>query len=757
MTQALGHYGTLAVVPPALYEAQLQRQTDQRAQAAQAARPVDPLKDATQLAGYIRSQYEIMRNHRNSMSGWNDRLLNAMRTFSGQYDAAQLADISKFGGSDIYIRMTAQKCRSASALLRDVYLGADRPWGLRPPADPDVPPEILAHITQLVQMEAAQSGMDETDLEDRKRLMIEAAQEIARKRATDQAQLAEDKIEELLRNGNFYTALSELLIDLPQFPFAVLKGPVVKVFPEITWVNGTAQVQPKPRLHWYRVSPFDFYFTPGVANIENANCIERQQITRAEINDMLDLPGYNTGNVQAVLRDYGAGGLYDNWDTTDSERAVLESRENPAWNRSGLLAMMEFNGNVQGQMLIQYGLKVDDELRDYHVQVWMIGQYVVKVQLSPSPRVRHPYFVTSFEKIPGTVVGNGLTDIIADLQAAANGTARAMMNNMAMCSGPQVVVNDDRLAPDENGNDMFPWKRWHVRSDPIATNSAANKPIEFFQPQSNAAELLSVLEKIFSIADDVSAIPKYVSGGAAGGGAGRTASGLAMLMGNASKILQTVSGNVDRDVLEQGLQQLFDLILLTDTSGVLTGEEEISVLGVNVAIQKETNRQRQIEFLGQTNNPTDGKLMGLKGRASVLRSISRTIGLDGEEVVPTDDKVAQMQEQQEQHDQQNTPIKQMVDKATTEGVGAAVKRITTELVSGMLAPQEQLPYGNPTHIGTPQAPGAPGQPASPAGAPPVPGGVGGASGGPPAAPMQGGVQTNTVTPAAPSGPMAGPH
>jgi hypothetical protein len=352
--------------------------------------------------------------------------------------------------------------------------------------------------------------------------------------------------------------------------------------------------------------------------------------------------------------------------------------------------------------------------------------------------------MTSFEKLPGTPVGNGLTDIVIDLQEAANSTMRALVNNMGMSSGPQVVVNDDRLDPAENGEDMMPWKRWHVRTDPVNTN-VAQKPIEFFQPDSHAQELLAIYEKISSMADDISAIPKYVSGGSAGGGAGRTASGLAMLMGNASKILQTVSANVDRDVLEQALLQLFDLILLTDPTGILSGQEKVTVQGVNVAIQRETQRQRQIEFLGATANPMDQKIMGITGRAAVLRSVSQTIGLDGETVVPDDDKIEQMQEQEHEAQQNNSPVKQAVDKAVTEGVAAGVKRITTEMTSGMLAPQEGLPFGNPAHVGTPVGPQGPGQP-------PMAGAAAQAQGMQPRRLLAGPIQTNTVTNARPSGP-----
>src|SRR6202043_2505125 len=136
---------------------------------------------------------------------------------------------------------------------------------------------------------------------------------------------------------------SEFIVDLPIFPFACLKGPVVKLIPTIKWPpgGGAPSFVMKPTLTWRRVSPFDIWWTPGVDRIERANLIEKEQVTRAELNDLLALPGYNYDEIRAVLDEYGRGGIYDNWDTTDSERAQLENRENPVWNRSALLSMME--------------------------------------------------------------------------------------------------------------------------------------------------------------------------------------------------------------------------------------------------------------------------------------------------------------------------------------------------------------------------------------------------------------------------------
>jgi hypothetical protein len=718
-TNPLGQQGVLQVVPPAALEAHLQQQQLARSQAAAPQQEPAP----PQLAGFIRGQFEIFRNHRNTAAGWSNRLLEALRTFNGQYSPTKFQEVKKFGGSEVYARLSAQKCRAASSLLRDIYLGSDRPWSIRPPADPDVPPDIvqkidalMSHEQQMIMQTTGQAPSPQ-DVQMRRAALMESASDAAKKKAADQAQVAEDRIDEILREGHFYEALAEFIVDLPIFPFACIKGPTVRIAPEVKWNNGQPLVRQIPKMVWSRISPFDIWFTPGVADIANANVIEKSRLTRAELNDLLDLPGFDQAEVRAVLDEYGRGGLYDNWDTTDAERSVLESRENPAWNRSGLINQMEFHGNVQGRLLQDYGMPgIADELRDYHIDAYVIGSHIIKANLSPSPRARHPYFITSFEKVPGTPVGNGLVDMIADLQDVANATLRSLVNNLSISSGPMVVINDDRVRPEDNVEELYPWKRFHASSDPVGNNS--KPPVEFFQPNSNAQDLLTVFKAFVDLADDISAIPKYI-GGQPGGGAGRTASGLAMLMNNASKVLQTVAANLDRELFEPALQQLVELVLLSDTTGLLTGEENVSVQGVSVAIQRETQRQRQVEFLQSTANPIDMGIIGIKGRGAVLRSVAQTIGLDGDEIVPSDDDLEKLQQQQQGGGEQQA-LAQKVEAGVQQGVQMGVQKIASDLTAGLLASQAGVPAGQRGIL--PALTG--GAPLGPLGAPGTPGGGG---------------------------------
>jgi hypothetical protein len=638
--------GLLRVVSPAQLDDEEQQRLSILSQVNRPQLPPD-------LSHYVRSRWEMFRNHRNTgTNSLNERLLRAQRMFEGKYDPSKIAEIRRFGGSEVYSRLVAVKCRGANSLLRDVYLGAQMPWVISAQPDPPIPEEITMSVMRLVAQEQQAAQMQGTPVapeEAHQRLfdMMYQAQQAARRQAMRQAEEATNRVEDTLRAGHFYDALAEFLADLPQFPFACLKGPVVKMVPRLQWVQGKPQIEQIPQMFWVRVDPFNIYWTPGASRFDQCEIIERQKLTRTDLNDLLDLPGYDQAAVRGALQDY-ANGLRDWLDAPDSETAITAGREDPNTNRSNMIDAIEYHGNVQGQLLMDQGVSKDlitDPDREFSVQTWVVGRHVLKTQLNPSPRQRHPYFLTSFEKVAGTVAGHGLPDILEDMQEVANAALRSMVNNLAISSGPQVVINDDRLSPTENADQLYPWKRWHVTDDPLGNNS--KEPISFFQPQSNSQELLTIYREISNIADDISAIPRYTTGESLSGGAGRTASGLSMLMNNAAKILQTVASNIDIDVMEPCLTQLYDMLMLTDDSGLLSGQEEIVVNGVNVAVQKETERQKQIQFLQVTANPIDAQILGVPGRAKVLRAIASNLGMP-DDVVPDDQTIAHKEKEQEQ-------------------------------------------------------------------------------------------------------------
>lgn len=610
-----------------------------------------------ELASYIRNRMTDMRNFRNSR-GISERLLEALRTYKGEYSPDKLNDIKQFGGSEIYARVTATKCRAATALLRDVYLGAERPWDVDPTPHPATPADIDAEIQQLVNIEVAtmlQTGVpvDPQMVEDRVKGLRKAAERAAKKVAIDEAGRAAERLDDILTEGGFYQAFAEFLIDLPIFPYAVIKGPVIRKNQQTKWVNGQPIRESVPKMYWDRVSPFDLYWSPGSTHVKQADFVERIQLSRAELAACRELPGYNREAIEAILEDSYMDGLHEWWDTVDTERAQMEDRERWARTSSSLIDTAEFTGYVSGRLLRDWGMdeaKVPDPHDEYFVTAWLIDRHVIKVQINKTENNRPPYYISSFEKVPGALVGLGLPDLLEDVQTVCNAAARSLVNNASIASGPQVVVNDEVIDPADD-DQLYPWKRWHVNYDPSLVTSG-QQPVTFFQPNMNVQELMTIYEKWNMMGDEISAIPRYMTGNEKVGGAGRTASGLAMLMGNASKTLQNVAASIDRDVVEPLLQQLFDMVMLTQP-GVFKGDELIVVKGVNHAVKREQDRMRQLEFLQLTANPIDMAIVGPEGRANILRSVAQNLGLEHERVLPDDDEIrANLAQQQAAQQQQ---------------------------------------------------------------------------------------------------------
>ncbi len=96
------------------------------------------------------------------------------------------------------------------------------------------------------------------------------------------------------------------------------------------------------------------------------------------------------------------------------------------------------------------------------------------------------------------------------------------------------------------------------------------------------------------------------------------------------------------------------------------------------------------------------KIMGIKGRATVLRSVSTTIGMPGEDIVPPEEQIERMEQSEQKVQQSGTQtLDAMIQKKVEEGVANAAGLIAKEITAAKLAMQEQMPDGKPIHIGTP--------------------------------------------------------
>lgn len=606
----------------------------------------------TNLAGHIRKQWDRMQSAKRE--NVEPRLLKCLRQRRGEYDPETQSQIKQQGGSSIYLMLSSNKARAASSWIRDVMTdegGRALPYSVSETPDPDLPPDVVQRVYMQIRMELEQAAAlgiqpSEAELEQyltaRKQEALNEVREIAAKRAENM----KTKMDDQLAEGDFLDEFNKFIDDMTTFPYAVMKGPVVKRRKAFHWVQGMGgefelDLQDELLPTWERVDPFMLYWSSHCTNPDDGDLIERHRLTRAELNELRGVDGYSDSAIAAVLEDYGRGGLHE-WLWIDGQKATAEGKNlsEVMSNSDGLIDALQFWGSVQGSLLIEWGLEdgtVEDPLKDYPVELWLIGNWVIKATINPDPLGRKPYYKAAYEEVPGSWLGNSPMDLIRDCQDVCNAAARALVNNMGISSGPQVWVNVSRLPDGEDITQMYPWKIWQFTSD-MANTSAP--PIDFFQPNSLANELMAIYERFSVLADEYSGVPRYMTGDTPAGGAGRTASGMSMLMNNAGKAIKQVIANIDRNVIHKVVERLWMFNMKYGEDPELKGDVKIVARGANALIVKEAAAQRRNELLQMAlSNPIAQQIIGMEGTAQLMREQVKTLDMNPDKIVPAPEVV----------------------------------------------------------------------------------------------------------------------
>lgn len=598
------------------------------------------------IAAHLRRCWEAAKMAKDPIE---TKMLQAKRQRAGEYEADKLAKIRQQGGSEVFMQVTEVKCRGAEAWVRDILLdGGETPWQLDPSPIPELRPEQKEECLAIAQDKAIELTMLYGQAPTREQIadirsIVEQDYRFRELQAAQaKADRMADKIKDQFAEGGWYSAFDDFVTDLVTYPAAFIKGPVLRRANRITWVqkNGTTTVETVEKIvpEFERVDPFRIYPEPGIENINDGYLFEHHPLSRSDLSDMIGVPGYDSEAIRSVLANPQHVNLFFN--SSELTKNELE-RKYHSWNApTAIFDALEFWGKVSGQMLVEWGMDeadVPDPAKEYNVNAWLIGNTVIKATLNYDPLGEKPYAKASFFKVPGAFWGMGIPERISDIQDVCNAAARSLVNNMGIASGPQVEVNIERTPANEPITQIYPWKIWQVLNDPLGSTAPA---VRFEQPDDRAQSLMAVYEKFSALADDHSGIPAYVSGDISVEGAGRTSSGLSMLMGAAGKGIRQVVSSIDNYVIKVIVQRQFVFNMRYDEDESIKGDVVVVPRGaVNLAV-KETVNIRRVEFLNATANPIDMEIIGPEGRGALLREVAKGLHMPTEEIVPSREKLA---------------------------------------------------------------------------------------------------------------------
>jgi len=603
----------------------------------------------TSLAGHIEKCFSEAVQAKQDVT---ERLLACERQRRGEYSPRMKAEIAQAGMQEIFMMVTDIKCRAADSWIKDVMMNHDNStWALTTTQEPTLPPEVTAEAAEVVMQEAvavAAAGMpvDPEAMELRQAEILEEAEKRVKEMADQRCRKMENRIVDKLQEGGWRNALAELVYDFTTFPAAFLKGPVLRKKKVMKWGAAfTPEIAEGIVLNVDRVSPYDIFPSPGAVDIQDGYLIQRHRLGRKALRQMKDLKGADPEAISRVLNTYKTG--YRLNINGDSEREDLAQR-NRTFGADGLIEALEYWGPSSGQMLKEWGIvsidgtKIDPD-DEYQINAWKIGGEVIRVVLNPDPLDRRPYSKASFEEIPGQFWGLSLPEMMADVQTICNASARSLVYNMAMAAGPQAEISVDRLPPGAPITKFFPGKIWQTTTDRTGGGQPA---VRFFQPSMNAESLLNIYNHFNRVADEVTGVPNYVYGSTNVAGAGRTASGLSMLMENAAKGIKHAIMNLDK-ATSNVIERIYNHLMIHDPDTAIKGDMQIVAAGAIGAMVREQQLQARKEFMAQVLNPVDAQLIGPLGRAYMIRETAKELWPDINKIIPDPEKLAkQMQAMQ---------------------------------------------------------------------------------------------------------------
>jgi len=571
-----------------------------------------------------------------------------LKRSKGEYDNKKAAAIKAFKGTDIYIRNLETKCRSAESWIKDIYRGdSDYPWVLQPTTVPDLPDEKIEEVKQAVLQEAMvveQQLVADGKVVDKNQVAkiiqeyyeqkVEEAKEEISKDAKERCELTAKEIRDDNEEGGWNKAFKDFLWYYTRLPFAVIKGPILTKKKKQVWVpqGDTYAIEAQEVLAHdvYCVSPFNIFPASGVKELNDGDIIEVHELTKESLYDLIGVSGYDSDRIRMVLRELESGKLKAKWFTIEGENEIKRAIQKipnyptnpPTQNTSfqkeeDLVYAQELTGTVKGSLLMEWGVEEQlDPDRQYHANCWKIGKHVIKAVLNPDSLGRKPYHSTSWAKNPETYVGEGLLEFGAPVEDALNAVARALINNIAIASGPMAEVDKDRV---DTRIPIYPWRVVESTSLQMKTEGPA---VNYYQPQMHCQELITAYKFLSQVLDEMT-VPAYTQGQNQVGVTSGTATVFTELLAAASRSIKATVANVDDDIIEPYISMCYDYKMQFSDNPDIKGDARVVAKGVHGLQIKEQQAQRKIEYLQLAMTPVMSQILGPENLGSIAAQIAK--------------------------------------------------------------------------------------------------------------------------------------
>ena len=622
---------------------------DEIAQAESDGKDIDQLRELDEFRSPMGDDLNgLFTEYESDRKLTEERWIKDLRQYRGEYDPEVLAKLHP-KRSKAFLSLTRTKTKTVSARETDLLFPAngDKNWSINPSPIPELVPQVIEKISLQYQ-----EATGETPTEEHIRKFIN---EEAEKRSRNMEKEMHDQLNAL----KYRWIIRQTIFDGNLYGTGILKGPLARTVRSKRWLPNeetgewvTVELE-KLTPYCENVSVWDIYPDMSAKYPEDMRGVfQRYVMSRHKVFELALRDDFNGAAIKAYLRQNPQGDAelktFENDLRSLNDSNMSETRMNkhestgPAHiTRKGKYELKEFWGFLDADKLREQGVNVPPEFEmEVAANIWMLGDIVIKANVSQVEGVHLPYHFYYYDKDDTSIWGEGIPSIMRDAQKLFNASVRAMLDNAAISAGPIIEANTDLLEPNEDPKDLYPF-RVFLRDGQGA--DAMAQAIRVYSLPSYTNEFMSMINFFMSASDEVTAIPRYMYGDTQNvGGAGKTASGLSMLMGAANVTVKDQIKNFDDGVTLPFIKGLYFWNMEFNPKENIKGDYEVMAKGSTSLIAREVKAESLITFMNVTNNPTD---LMYTHRDNVLREYTKVLDLDDMDLIK-DPNTVKIEEQQ---------------------------------------------------------------------------------------------------------------
>lgn len=478
----------------------------------------------------------------------------------GQYQVAVTDTVSQ-----AFVQVTRPRVQTAVAMLVPVLMPPGGPaWNVDCSPEPDFPGR-----DKLIRDMLAEGTPEE---EIHKQVLIKAQY------AADRLAL---RVNDGLAEANTKAKYQQLIHDAAVYGSGCAIGPFVEE-------KKANAITPE----WQPVSPFDLYPDPSGRTIDEcAYVIHRSMMNAVQLRKLCKKSGFDAAAISEILST-SDGNYSPRW---WEDQVNLANGKNTGYSYKGRYEVLVRYGWISGSDLKEQGHDIPDDMLDEQSMmiVWTCGHKVLSIRPSKLHADRIPVYIVPYQIKPLSPWGVGIPEMMFDSQDGVNACERAKYDNMALASGPQLIVDPSRIHLDQTPLEQAARKIWAIRTSEV---NNMGDPIQFKSVECRFDQIQLVQDKALALSQEQTAIPNMLMGIGGDGVHNRTAEGATLQFNTASTPLKSVIFNFENHFVVPFISSVANMYRMFDTDPTIVGDTKIVATGLQGVMEKEALSADLLQF-----------------------------------------------------------------------------------------------------------------------------------------------------------------